>query len=194
MPLTWNGAEAYCGSLGSGINLTSTKQVHKIVYVGGGGGRRGGGCAQVLQQAAPKLCWSPQGTRSLLQAAIALASGASVWGGGYRTGTDRPNSGWVWVDGTSADNLNCQPLGCPNGDLWASNQPEYVRCRHYVVRPLALCRLDRGPHVQSLGRHCLRWVGPFAPVIAQSTTWLTEGLHRTREGQLHYPSQRRLDN
>ncbi len=70
----------------------------------------------------------PQGSATLLLVALALASGASVWGGGYRTGTESPASGWLWVDGTSADNLNCQPLGCPNGNLWASIQPEYVRC------------------------------------------------------------------
>ena len=60
---------------------------------------------------------SPTGASDLLSQAFALTVKTSgTWIGAQRTngnaGIATPASGWTWVDGTPASNLNCLTAGC----------------------------------------------------------------------------------
>jgi hypothetical protein len=62
----------------------------------------------------------PPADASSLMGRVYLANTSQdSWIGGYRTGSVAP-SGWLWVDGISASNLNCGSAGC---GPWAGSEP-----------------------------------------------------------------------
>jgi hypothetical protein len=60
------------------------------------------------------------GVSSLLGNAYQASATPNVWVGGYRTGSVA-TSGWLWMDGTNATNLNCGSASC---GPWSPGNPD----------------------------------------------------------------------
>jgi hypothetical protein len=65
---------------------------------------------------------TPQTLMFYARDALVGNAALSWWMGGERTG-NVATAGWSWVDGTSAENLNCGGAGC--GGVWAAVQDGY---------------------------------------------------------------------
>jgi hypothetical protein len=78
----------------------------------------------------------PADDASSLMGRVYLASmGQASWIGGCKTGSVA-TSGWLWVDGTSATNLNCGSTGC---GPWTAGEPNnsggIENCTHISAAP-----------------------------------------------------------
>ncbi len=60
-------------------------------------------------------------TADLLSAAYNIGGWYNLFVGASRDDSDPPLNGWSWIDGTSADNLNCGEANC---GPWSYDQPE----------------------------------------------------------------------
>jgi hypothetical protein len=56
----------------------------------------------------------------------AIASRAFFVGARQAVNSLKPFTGWSWVDGTDASNLNCADYLCSTGNVWSYGDPKYV--------------------------------------------------------------------